>query len=122
MLFVIILSLTVLSPRPAEAISKDVRTVFVTSFYGLLAGTGLGLIALPSAGGGIRTVFIGSSIGLYLGIAIGIYHNQSRNDPQNPLSYGQHSFSVENPYGLRDDLRVISPRPIIALHYPVLKF
>ena len=82
-------SLLFLAPRQSNAVSKNVRTVWVTGSYGILVGAGMGLIAWPLTGGGIRTLFMGMSVGLYLGIIIGIYHNQSRNDPNNPFRNGQ---------------------------------
>lgn len=72
------------SARPARAIDPDVKTVFTTSWYGILGGTVLGLASYPFTGTP-RSVFLGTSIGLYLGAAVGIFHVMNRYDPENPL-------------------------------------
>lgn len=63
-------------PRPALAMSADVRTVLLSSLYGLVGGTALGAVAYP-VHQSVRGIFICSSIGMYLGAATGIYlvHN-----------------------------------------------
>src|SRR5262249_6237596 len=70
--------------RPAHALDKNIKTVFIAGGYGLLAGTAVGLITLPLTQG-IWALFIGSSVGLYLGIVIGVFHVLNRENPQNPL-------------------------------------
>jgi len=71
--------------KPAYAMDRDVKTVIKYGGYGILVGTGVGLITWPFTQD-LRAVFMGTSIGLYLGIAIGIYQVFNRENPQNPLN------------------------------------
>ncbi|MCC7440823.1 MAG: hypothetical protein IT285_04275 [Bdellovibrionales bacterium] len=71
------------APRPAHAMSREVKTVLVTGIYGAGAGTVLGLTTYPITGE-LRSVVMGTSVGLYLGIALGIYFICTPDDPGNP--------------------------------------
>ena len=74
-----------LSASDAKALNRDVRAVFITSTYGLVAGTIVGAAIAP-INKDARSIFIGSSVGLYLGIATGVYYILNRDDPENPLN------------------------------------
>lgn len=71
-------------PNHSQAMSRNVKSVFVAGAYGALGGTVLGLAAYPATQEA-RSIFMGTSIGLYLGIAVGIYFIANRNSPDNPL-------------------------------------
>ncbi len=68
----------------AYALDRDVKAILITSTYGMVAGTALGLAAFPMTKS-TRMILVGSSIGLYLGIAVGVYFIQNRNSPDNPF-------------------------------------
>ncbi len=77
-----------LTPAPACAVSREVRTVLVTGLYGAGAGTVLGLTTYPITGE-FRSVLMGTSVGLYLGLALGIYFISTPEDPGNPYRAGR---------------------------------
>lgn len=78
------LAAVAIAPRPAHALSRDVKAVLIISGYGMAGGTILGAAALPF-NQDLRTVFIGTSIGLYLGIAVGFYYIYDRYAQENPI-------------------------------------
>ncbi len=124
-----------LSPKPAQAMSRDVKSVIVAGTYGLVGGTAIGLATLPFSQD-LRSVFIGSSLGLYLGIAIGFYFITHRDDPSNPLRSRrdrQWDESKLDPVDRERELRlepVLQAQPSLArsneqpvsLDLPVLSF
>jgi hypothetical protein len=88
------------SARPAHALDRDARAIFVASGYGILLGTALGLVALPTTKSA-KAVFVGSSLGLYLGLAVGIYHITHRDDPENPFRAERGRTLLHQPHGRR---------------------
>jgi hypothetical protein len=76
--FGLFLSLLMLVPifKPVEANAGPAREILLTSTYGVIAGSIVGLATLAfvgSPGDSLRNIAMGASIGLYVGIALGIY-------------------------------------------------
>ena len=92
------------------AFERDVKAVLITSAYGAVGGTLVGLASLPIHRSG-RSVFMGTSLGLYLGAIVGFYYIGHRDDRGNPLtestpalqsaSLASNSFN-ENPFNIQE--------------------
>jgi hypothetical protein len=67
--------------KAKPVLGKGTRTVLRTGLYGALAGTAVGLAALPFDRKA-RTVFIGTSSGLYLGLAVGLFLVWEDSEPE----------------------------------------
>ncbi len=95
----VVLSLFCASPR-AEALGRTPRTLLVTAFWGLAAGTIAGAITYPFHHS-LKGVFVGSAVGLYTGLAVGTYYVLDHDNPGNPLRSGPLYRSQERLVGLR---------------------
>jgi hypothetical protein len=73
---IIILSLFTFVLLPANTYASKAQEILVTSTYGVLAGTIVGVATLAfssNPGGRLRNIAVGASLGLYAGILLGAY-------------------------------------------------
>ncbi len=105
-----------LAPRPARAMSSEVRGVIRIGGYGILGGTLLGLTAYPMTGK-VQTVFLGSSVGLYVGLAIGlVYALESEHEPA-PWQQSFQEMPLET-----TQATAAAPPALFVLNTPVYRF
>lgn len=117
-LLLVVLICTITNPwtQTADAMDRDVRSVLITSSYGALAGTAVGLLTFPLSRS-VKGIFTGSSLGLYLGIAVGLYHVTHRYDPENPMRMEREQAP---PWVPRTENQI--EKPAIDLRIAVLEF
>ena len=130
--FTIAATLTLVPARSAQAASSNTRIFMITSTYGVIAGSLIGLASLAfysSPGNHVRNVAMGASLGLYGGLLLGAYMVYFVDDgkPGQPSAPGATppanpaAPSTDNPLGLtssldlRDHPKTLQWAPIVAV-------
>ena len=91
-IFILTVSASTYSP-PSYAMSRGLQKVLITSFYGIVIGTGLGLIAWPIRSSA-SSVLIGAGLGLFVGLGAGTYFALGTDTQGDPLHV---RYPVVNP-------------------------
>lgn len=75
-LLVFVLGMALLTAQTKRAEASAAREVLLTSTYGVVAGSIVGLASIAfttNPGGNLQNIAVGASLGLYVGIVLGLY-------------------------------------------------